>query len=369
MLRNRQGFTLFEVLITITIMAIVLSVVGTGVVSFKSRQSFTLDVESVVEGLRNAQNRAIFSDGGTGWGIQFSHQVSGRDYFEIFSGAAYATSSVVTKQEVSASVFTDPAEGQSATITFAQETGVPSEPMIIALQRTNTNDMAIVTMSSLGKITVERESSLAGYWPFDERSGTVAYDASSAGNNGDLTASASAPSWQTSGCKVGTCLTFNGSSTYTQITGYKGISQASARTITMWIKGSTGSTAQSLIGWGSDSTGAEYVIDVDETIDAAEVEVSGGYRTATTDIIDGTWHFVAVVFSGTDVSDHTIYVDGAAESITTTSAQALSTGSTEDVLIGSDPILAQYFNGTIDDVRIYSRALSAMEIEELYESY
>jgi hypothetical protein len=168
---------------------------------------------------------------------------------------------------------------------------------------------------------------------------------------------------------MGTCLTFNGSNTYAQITGYKGISGANERTITMWIKGSTGSTAQALIGWGADSTGARYMIDIDETIDAVEVEISGGYRTATTDIIDGEWHFIAVVFSGTDVSDHAIYIDGVAESITSTSAQALSTGSTQDVLIGSDPFVSEYFNGAIDEVRIYSRVLSASEIEELYESY
>jgi len=52
----------------------------------------------------------------------------------------------------------------------------------------------------------------------------------------------------------------------------------------------------------------------------------------------------------------------------TTNAMALSQN-TNNVSIGDDTGRSLYFNGAIDDMRIYNRALSSTEISDLYNSY
>ena len=62
------------------------------------------------------------------------------------------------------------------------------------------------------------------------------------------------------------------------------------------------------------------------------------------------------------------YVDG---SLQNTSSYAVGNGlsNTNNFVIGAASPLGGYFNETIDDVRIYNRALSATEIKNLYNAY
>jgi hypothetical protein len=77
----------------------------------------------------------------------------------------------------------------------------------------------------------------------------------------------------------------------------------------------------------------------------------------------GQWSHIAVVFRGT-VGDATIYLNGTPMRTGTLTynpvpgPEPLRIGTT----VGTDP---ENFNGSIDDVRIYERALSANEIRSL----
>jgi len=73
-----------------------------------------------------------------------------------------------------------------------------------------------------------------------------------------------------------------------------------------------------------------------------------------------SWHLITVVYNGTDTLG---YVDGAFRNSRTV---ALNTSDT-DFHIGHSLSHDTYFNGIIDDVRIYERALSPGEIEQLYQ--
>ncbi len=80
------------------------------------------------------------------------------------------------------------------------------------------------------------------------------------------------------------------------------------------------------------------------------------------------WHHIAVTFekAGTDQGDAKIYVDGALD-IFGALAEDIDPG-TWPVRIGLKTDDGTYFNGAIDDVRIYGEALSANEIEQIYEA-
>ncbi len=71
-----------------------------------------------------------------------------------------------------------------------------------------------------------------------------------------------------------------------------------------------------------------------------------------------TWAHIAATYDGTTLR---MYVDGSQV------ASAARTGviktSTNALTLGGDPFYGQYFRGTIDEVRIYNRALSAAEVQ------
>ncbi|MCJ7816994.1 MAG: LamG domain-containing protein, partial [Candidatus Aenigmarchaeota archaeon] len=81
------------------------------------------------------------------------------------------------------------------------------------------------------------------------------------------------------------------------------------------------------------------------------------------------WHHLAGVFDS-QTNTLKMYVDGVQDGSAQTTSGTLLT-STQPVSIGSaEPnyVSTEYFNGTIDDVRIYNRALNASEIQALYHS-
>jgi hypothetical protein len=73
------------------------------------------------------------------------------------------------------------------------------------------------------------------------------------------------------------------------------------------------------------------------------------------------WTHLAATYDGRILR---VYVNGTQVGSITTSGGNLGT-STGALRIGGNTIWGEFFNGTIDDVRIYNRALSAAEINNL----
>ena len=82
-------------------------------------------------------------------------------------------------------------------------------------------------------------------------------------------------------------------------------------------------------------------------------------------IDDGQWHQLAGIYNG--VSSEILYVDGQSVA-TTTSANLPVAGNSGEVRIGSDPDsgAAQFFNGVIDEVALFTNGLSAGQVGQLY---
>jgi outer membrane protein assembly factor BamB len=80
---------------------------------------------------------------------------------------------------------------------------------------------------------------------------------------------------------------------------------------------------------------------------------------------EGEWHFFGAVYDGTDVS---IYIDGILSNSYTSTNESLKTND-HNLIIGAekeDYNGPHYFNGILDEIRIYSKPLSESEIKELY---
>src|SRR4030095_13078907 len=94
------------------------------------------------------------------------------------------------------------------------------------------------------------------------------------------------------------------------------------------------------------------------------------YRSSSTSVNDGNWHFVVGQLDGrVGTNNLRIFVDGIEETrpaVAYGSVQALSYSSARLMTIGdrtsTDPVYLTPFSGSIDDVRVYNRALSSAEI-------
>jgi len=210
-------------------------------------------------------------------------------------------------------------------------------------------------------------SNLAARWKLDDGSGITAIDSSANGRNGTLVSDPCDPCdvypyFHPSFGRLDGTIRFDGSDDHVEITGYKGVTGTQSRTLSAWIKTST---TNSIISWGSASgNGQKWLVRLDPANGALRVAVQGGSIVGDTDISDNQWHHVAVVFENDgspDVSDVKLYADGVEESYSSVSPQAINTAAVSDVVIGAIDG-SGYFDGFIDEVRIYERALSDSEV-------
>jgi hypothetical protein len=170
--------------------------------------------------------------------------------------------------------------------------------------------------------------------------------------------------------QIGQALNLDGAS-YVNIAGYQGVTGEQSRTMSAWIKTAT---SGEILSWGQNSNSLKWIFRVqDEAVDvtdgAIRVEVNGGSIVGDTDLRDDQWHHTAAVLGETEgapvVGDIQLYVDGVLEVTSSLIDNPINTASDSDVRIGQAPWGNRPFTGQIDDVRIYSRALSQGELANL----
>ncbi|MDT8301133.1 MAG: LamG-like jellyroll fold domain-containing protein [Sedimentisphaerales bacterium] len=209
------------------------------------------------------------------------------------------------------------------------------------------------------------DPNLVGWWRLNEGSGTVAIDSSGNNLNGELVDS---PIWVTG--IQGTALQLIGGN-HVAVPGYEGILGTYARTSAAWIN--VNKTSASIITWGPSGEGTKWVMRTHNGPASLRLECGRGNTYGTTDLVDGEWHHVAAVLEddgSPDVSEIKLYVDGKLDPIDPGGTPRLmNTSSGGEFRIGYDlNNTGRTFDGMIDDVRIYDRALSADDIQALIDN-
>ena len=216
---------------------------------------------------------------------------------------------------------------------------------------------------------------LAGYWKFDEGSGTTAADSSGNGNTGTLVGS---PSWVSG--KYGDALDF-GSDQYVKVP-YTSISPAIAgtgqMTGTAWVYANSAPSWGTIMkSWPGDSGNDQFHLGFDATSGQISLDIEQSNGTVIGPIEDptplslSTWHLIA--FSA-DGSTATLYVDGT--SVASASYDGTLHAGGNYIGIGAklsdtgspDPSTPGYFDGIIDDVHIFDRGLSSDEIAAMMDA-
>jgi prepilin-type N-terminal cleavage/methylation domain-containing protein len=196
---------------------------------------------------------------------------------------------------------------------------------------------------------------LVGYWPMDEGSGSSTQDLSGNNNFGTWNGSTTNGSYYASG-KVGNWAGyFNGNTTMiTTVTAMPSVSQI---TMSAWIYELSNAVNDGIYSQ-SPSTGIWC------TGSSLVFRISGGTgaTSASGYCMPGGWEHVAATYDGTT---SLLYVNGVQKGTPGSVSGAIVSSVTAN--IGSYTGIWP-FSGLIDDVRIYNRALSAAEIQGLYNA-
>ncbi len=219
---------------------------------------------------------------------------------------------------------------------------------------------------SYGSEMVTNSIGPISHWAFDSGTGTIAFD--SIGNNdGVITGT----SWESGGLS-GSALEFTwGTNDHVDAGDDESLNLDEDFTIAMWVKRSSLSQMGNVIDFGTgESTSAyasQFLIDIDNSDNGnllifmmGDSTYSGFYHVnAGANIPDTEWHHIAVTFSG---ATSTVYVDGDPESVVTQANSSRISSGVDECYIGARTNGNAAFNGLIDEVSIYNRALSPQEI-------
>jgi len=214
---------------------------------------------------------------------------------------------------------------------------------------------------------------VAGVWHFDEGSGNITYDETGNDNDGTLyngtQVSSQEPTW-TSSCESGNCLHFNGFNDYVDAGNNVSLNITGEITISMWIKPNSTptwpATGRFIDNACSNKGFVMWVTGSGAFHEIAFVIYNGtNVNVVTASLTLNQWHHVVGTFNGTT---HTIYVNGS--EIQSESFNDLGSCDTQILAIGSDNDGGNFwpFNGTIDEVYIWNRALTPEEINASYNA-
>jgi hypothetical protein len=234
---------------------------------------------------------------------------------------------------------------------------------------------SLVHVLATGNVDAQLQNGLVGFWSFNEGTGTVANDSSGNGNAGTLI---NGPTWASG--KSGTALSFDGTNDYLQIPHEESLNLSTALTVSAWINNATPMDP------GLDQDHYRIIASKGWPVDGGSWSLAWrandgslfffvgrgdtGYRYARFSYDNsevGTWHLITAVLANGKIS---LYQDGVLKAgpigidnaTIRTESNPLRVGS-----LGTSSNSLRNWDGLIDELRIYNRALNADEIASLYQ--
>jgi Concanavalin A-like lectin/glucanases superfamily/Domain of unknown function (DUF1929)/Kelch motif len=192
---------------------------------------------------------------------------------------------------------------------------------------------------------------LVAAYGFNEASGPTVVDASGNNNTGTLGSGVT----RTAAGRFGGALVFNGGG-FVTVPNAASLQLTTGMTLEAWVNPSTVTSAwRDVIYKGNDN----YYLEA-TSVTAGRPGAGGTFGTTygTAALTANGWTHLAVTYDRVAVR---LYVNGV--QVSSLAATAAIATSTNPLQIGGDSIYGQYFQGTIDEVRVYNRALTAVEIQ------
>jgi hypothetical protein len=199
-------------------------------------------------------------------------------------------------------------------------------------------------------------SGLVGWWKFDETEGTVAKDSSGGNHNGTLAGSAK---WAKG--KVGGAIDLDGKTGYVKIADKSAFDIGGQITVACWVNFRSIPNDYAAIVTKGDTAWRLSMLSREPKFHTSVTDWNRVVLDGQNTVSSNEWHCVATVYNGKELC---LYVDGKVDSCKPWSGGIGQNGF--DVLVGENAEqMGRFFDGLIDDVRIYNYALSANEIANL----
>jgi hypothetical protein len=216
----------------------------------------------------------------------------------------------------------------------------------------------VLALSAMKGYAVEVDKTLVMYLPFDEGQGQVAQDKSNTG----LQARLDGPKWVAG--KFGKALEFDGINDIVTVDDAAPLRLLNGGTLMAWIfiKGETGHASWPRIVIKSETnggtgTGYDFLLDRAQGY-SLRFCTGGACNTLVNPLSLLTWHYIAVTFDGKNIR---AYVDG--KEIGAVNQPGPTTDSAgQKAGIGNSPVESRPYQGILDEIRLWSRALTGDEI-------
>ena len=208
---------------------------------------------------------------------------------------------------------------------------------------------------------------LKAHWTFNETSGAAAADSSGNSNSGTVSGAA----WDTGGHNGG-CLSFNGLSDHVLVSNSASLNITGQITIASWVLADTGTPDRPIVEHGPSSGYIPTSFCFLRAFFNLWYGGGGGIDSFASmpggDV--GTWTHVAIVYDGTAWR---LYRNGVQIDVNTNSQGAThdltgrwTLGASVGLGAPDADIPGTYFDGKLDEIRIYSRGLTAADISALH---
>ena len=211
-------------------------------------------------------------------------------------------------------------------------------------------------------VALDKDPHLVGWWKFEETKGTTAADSSKAKHKGTLSEGFTFETASVTG-KVGKAIKLTADQ-YVEIKGYKGVTGTKPRSVAAWFK--TTKNRGDIAVWGARDSGKQFRFG--HIRGRLGMTPFGGYYYMKEYTNDDKWHHIVLVITESELpnlhDNVRIFVDGKVaevDDIGLLDLLPIETAKEADVRLGTG------FEGLLDDVRIYSRALVLDEAKTIYQ--
>ena len=285
----------------------------------------------------------------------------------------YSTSQITeTSWSSTTQVTNEPTPQEAGNTEIFTVTGLSPETTYYFALKTADEVSNWSTISNSPSGTTLEENHLVAEWHFDEGNGDIAGDSSGNGNNGIL--SDSLTMWTHEG-KINSSLQFEGADDYVKVPDSSSLDSITNNiTLIAWVKTYSFDDHQNIIEkWdfeGVNQRSFELKIKTDGTVQwgISPDGTSSVWLTSNGAVSGNTWTHIAVTSDGETMK---IFINSEEDPNKVSAPSSGIYQSTADLHIGrwwGGESWIWHFNGTIDEVKIYNRALSVEEIKADYEA-
>jgi prepilin-type N-terminal cleavage/methylation domain-containing protein len=252
--------------------------------------------------------------------------------------------------------------------------GILASIVLVSLSSARDRAQMAKTLLYSSQIYHSLGADIVGNWNFDEGSGSVAKDFSGYSNHGAIYGAVYSSDTPQKAVGQGAgkyALSFDGIDDYVNVGSGINLKLSSGGTIEAWFKMDSwngDSWSNVIVGKGGSGWPNHHYILFKESgtqhmllsvSDGTNSLATGGPKTPTLDL--NTWYHIIATWND---NQKCIYLDGDLKQCVASGIMPID--SAAPVSIGRTGSNSYYFDGVIDEVRLYSRALTASEVRRLY---